>query len=139
MSFHTIMAVENAFLRDALLNAIAPLNCAPEVFMPDVLLQTELRGKVLVFLETSDDVERLIDTANQLYTHWTKTGNAVLQFLSYSTRAMTPDSVVFRLWSIGPEMTVIVQAWEPENMTPYLQGAYNLTKRLLEHWNDEYS
>jgi hypothetical protein len=136
MPMRVIMAVENAFLRDALLSAIAPLHCTPEVLMPDALLQTELSGDVLIFLETSDDVERLIDTAKCLHSRWTESDKTGLQFLSYSTMAVTSDDVVFRLWSIGREMTVIVQAWESDNMLPYLQGAYALTRRLLEYWNN---
>ncbi len=128
-----IVSVENAVLRGALLAVVAPLDCEAEVILPDALLQTELAGFVLIFLETSNDVERLVNTATQLYARWGATGKADLQFLGYPMEP-TPDSVVFRLWSIGPEMTVIVQGWEPENIQARQQDAHALTKRLLEHW-----
>ena len=128
-----IVAVENVVLRHALLVAIAPLDCQPELLLPDALLQSELAGCVFILLETSDDVERLVNTATQLYARWGETGKADIHILSYSTAEVTPDSVVFRLWSIGPEMTVIVQAWEPKNIQARQCDAHALTKRLLEH------
>lgn len=104
-----IMAVENAVLRDALLAALAPLDCSPEVILPEALLLTELSGENLIFLETSNDVERLASAAERLWSEWGEPGLASLHFLSYSTKDVTPDGVVSRLWRIGPEMTVIVQ------------------------------
>lgn len=128
-----IVSVENAVLRTALLAVVAALDCEADTILPDALLQSELAGFVLIFLETSDDVERLVNTATQLYARWGATGKADLQFIGYSAAKVTSDSVVFRLWSIGPEMTAIVQTWEPENIKTWMRDAHAFTKRLLEH------
>jgi hypothetical protein len=127
-----IMAVENAVLRNALLSALAPLDCSPEVILPDALMQAELSGFSLIFLETSNDVERLVATATYLWTKWGETGHADVHFLSYSTREVTPDSVVFRLWSIGSEMTVIVQDWQPDTLKERQLEASVFTRRILD-------
>src|SRR5438128_2403456 len=127
-----IMAVEEKVLRDALLSALAVLDCSPEVILPQILLETELSGYNLIFLETSDDVERLVATAQQLWAKWGETNRASVQFLSYSTEDATTDSLVFRLWSIGLEMTVIVQTWRPGNLPTTKREAYSYTRRILE-------
>ncbi len=129
---HVIMAVENAVIRNALLSAIAPLPCSPEIVQPEALLQAELSGANLIFLETSNDVERLISTVQQLWCRWGETDRAGVWFLSYSTEEVTPDSVVFRLWSIGPEMTVIVQVWRPNKLSELRKDAYRFIRHVLE-------
>src|SRR5436305_6278811 len=95
-----IVAVVNPVLRDALLSALAPLQCSPKVMSPEALVVEELSGWNHILLETSDDVKRLVSTARLLWEKWGETGRARLQFLSYSTPDATPDSVVFRLWAI---------------------------------------
>ena len=128
-----IMAVENETLRGALLSALAPLACSPEVILPDALLQTELSGDVIIFLETSDDGERLVVTAQEVWEKWVESGRAFVQFVSYSSRKFTPDSLVFRLWSIGPpEGTVLVTVWKPANLQEIQMTAYTVTRRMLE-------
>ena len=131
---HVFMAVENACLRNALLAALAPLECSPEVLMPQTLLQTELSGDNLIFLETSNDTDRLVSTAQQLWTTWGATGRANVRMISYSTRGVTSDSLVMRLWSIGPEMTVIVQAWHPVSLAKWQQYAHSYAQYSLQNW-----
>ena len=112
---------------------MAGLPILPEIIPPEALLVTELSGLNLIFLETGRDIDRLIRTARTVYETWGETGLAELQFLSYSPKDLTADSVVFALWSIGPEMTVIVQIYQLDNLEPNQKDARSFTKRILEN------
>jgi hypothetical protein len=128
-----IVAVETDALRDVLCGAVAELPILPEIIPPETLLMTELTGPNLIFLETGTDIDRLIHTARKVYETWGETGLADLQFLSYSPKDLTPDSVVFALWSIGPELTVIVQIYELNNLETNQRDAWSFTKYILQH------
>lgn len=129
-SLHVIVAVENTVLRHVLLDALAPLDCAPEILSPELLLQSGLTGDNMIFLETSNDVERLVATAQMLEYRWKDEDQVYIQVMSYSTTDVTSDALVFRLWSIG---TVIVQAWNPDVPTASQRDAYSYTCHLLTH------
>jgi hypothetical protein len=103
----------------------------PRQLPPDELRQTELSGRVLILLETSNDTSRLIDTARYLYETWGEPGHAVLCFLAYATEDVTTDGVVFTLWAIGPEMTVIVQCYQPGKLEPVDQDVRSFACRFL--------
>jgi hypothetical protein len=126
-----IVAVESAILRQALLETLQPIGCCPEVISPDLLLSTHLSGINLIFLETNNEVERLIATAQALWARFEECEAAGLHILSYSTPDVTTDSIVSRLWSIGPELTVIVQTWEADCLTQTQKEARSFALRML--------
>src|SRR4051812_12690067 len=103
-----IISVENPMLREGLLRVLQGIGVNSRLLLPDELRRTELAGRVLILLETSNDTGRLIDTARYLYETWGETGRAFVQFAAYATEEVSTDAVVFALWNIGPEGTVIV-------------------------------
>lgn len=127
-----ILAIEDSCLRSRLLQALERLQVRPETLSPDELLQTELAGYVLIFLETSDDVARLVQTARQVYETWGEPGRAALQFLAYASADVMTDEVIFDLWRIGPEMTVIVHNYRPDELSERMQEAICITQRVVE-------
>jgi hypothetical protein len=126
-----IVSVENPTLREVLLQALQGIGVNSRQLLPDELLREELDGHVLILLETSDDTGRLIDTARYLYETWGETGRAFVQFAAYATEEVSTDAVVFALWNIGPEGTVIVQCYQPGKLQQLEQDVRTLICRNL--------
>lgn len=129
--FRCIVAVENPALRGALLQRLAAIpGVRVDELAPDALPHGPLSGDVCVFLETANDAERLIRTAQAAWDCWGETGAARVMFLAYQTADTCTDAVVSRLWAIGPELTVIVQAWDAEHLDEWMRYASRFAKRL---------
>lgn len=96
------------------------------------MLQTELSGDNVILLETGDDDEGLVETAKQMWATWGETERAWFCILAFPRRDTVTDATVFQLWSIGPEMTVVVPCWQPSDLACAQQSAYGLTRRLLQ-------
>jgi hypothetical protein len=124
-----ILAVESVPLRAALLTSLSECGIRLETVVPDDLASLAATDDACILLETSDDPVRLSRTARESYDLWTRSGRWI-NFLAYLTEEVYSDAVVFDLWRIGPEMTVIVQRYDPWNLSAWMRGAAAILGRL---------
>ena len=85
----------------------------------------------MIFLETSNDVKRLIHTAKYLYEKWGEPELAIPVFFAFATQDVVKDEDVLKMWSIGPECTVIVQNYDPKKVKEWTRNAASFTERLM--------
>lgn len=107
-----VVAVEEPTLREDLLDVLRRAGADPGVLSPEQLLAAIPEQDTFVVLNTGTEMERLVATAAALYEKWSACGMG-LCIRTYSLPELTPEAVVFRLWSIAPELNVMVGLTAP--------------------------
>lgn len=130
-NLNLVVAVEDPPLREAVLAALREGGACPTVLPPGELLATGPDEDTFVILNTGGDVERLVSTATALYDAWSARGFD-LRMRAYSPARLASDDVVFRLWRIGPELTVTVGTYTASDGTSIAAAGEEIV-RLVEH------